>query len=110
MDELGVSDGGMFKCSEDHFESREEHSKRQGRGTSPRRSEAQGMRSSLKASRYRKLKSVKGSVGHGSKSRSQSPTRQAPFHISRRVSERTRATHKMQKIKSKNSEKITIIL
>ena len=62
--ELGVSDGDMFKCSRDHLESREEHSKRQSRGTSLKRSEAQRMWSSLEASRYRKLKPrVKKSLG-----------------------------------------------
>ena len=61
--ELGFSNGGMFKCSEDHSESQEEHSERQSRGTIPRRSEACRMRSNLKVSRYRKLKSrVKGSL------------------------------------------------
>ena len=63
MGELDVSDGGMFKCSEDHSESREEHSERYSRGTSPRRSEVQRMWSNLKSSRYRKLKPrVKGSL------------------------------------------------
>jgi len=47
MGVLGVSDGGMLKCSEDHSESREEHSERQNRGASPRRSKAQQMRSSM---------------------------------------------------------------
>ena len=48
--ELGVTDGGMFKYSEDRSESWEEHSERQSRVTSPRRNEAQRMRSNLEAS------------------------------------------------------------
>jgi len=56
---VGVSDGGMFKCSGDHSESRKEHSERQSRGTSPRRSEC----GPVEASRYKKLKPrVKGSL------------------------------------------------
>ena len=48
----------------DHSESREEHSKRQSRGTSPRLSEAQRMQSILEASQYRKIKPrVKNSLG-----------------------------------------------
>jgi len=61
--ELGVSDGGMFKYSKDRSESREEHSERQSKETSPRCNEAQRMQSSLETSRYRKLKPrVKGSL------------------------------------------------
>ena len=45
--ELGVSDGGMFKCSKDHSEFREEHSKRHSKGTSPKRSKSHRMRSNL---------------------------------------------------------------
>jgi len=63
VSELRVSDGGMVKCLEDHSEFREEHSERQSRGTSLRCSEAQRIRSSLKASRYKKLKPhVKGNL------------------------------------------------
>ena len=51
VDELAVSDGGMFKCSKDRSESREEHSERQSKGTFPKRSEVQRRRCSLEASR-----------------------------------------------------------
>ena len=52
VNELGVSNGGMFKCSGDQSKSWEEHSERQSRGTSPRRSEAQLMWSSLEDSSH----------------------------------------------------------
>jgi len=62
--ELEISDGSMFKCSGDHVESLEEHSERQSRGISPRRSEAQRIRYSLEALQYKKLKlRVKGNLG-----------------------------------------------
>jgi len=64
VSEFRVSDGGMFKCSGDHSESRKKHFERPSRGTSPRHSEAQRMQSNMKASQYKRLKShIKGSVG-----------------------------------------------
>ena len=56
--ELGISNGGMFKCSRDHSESQEEHSEIQSRGTSQKHSEAQQMQSNLEASHT----SVKGNL------------------------------------------------
>jgi len=45
---------------------------------------------------------------HGSKSRSRPPTGRAPFHIGRRVAERTWTRRAKRYIESsKNSEKIT---